>query len=116
MADPTGDIVIEPAPSGQQRGAWLRTALGHYQTAVGVAELALPDPFIGFLRWAELDNRPFFRALHWMALALWRLHRFDAAELVLLNMLCHNPTDNQGARALLPDVHARRRREDRGDG
>jgi hypothetical protein len=60
----------------------------------------------------KLDNRPFFRALHGIALALWRLHRFEAAELVLLNMLWLNPMDNQGARALLPDVRAGRRWDD----
>jgi hypothetical protein len=59
-----------------------------------------------------LDNRPFFGALHGMALALWRLQRFEAAELVLLNVLWLNPTDNQGARALLPDVRAGRRWDD----
>ena len=50
-----------------------------------------------------------------MALALWRLGRFEAAELVLRNMLWLNPADNQGARALPPDVQARRSWEDRDD-
>jgi hypothetical protein len=67
------------------------------------------------LVWAELDNRPFFRALHGMALALWRLRRFNEAEMVLLNMLWLNPTDNQGARMLLDDVRARRGWEDTDD-
>jgi len=115
MADPTSTVVVTPPPGQRQRQAWLRTALGHYQTAVGVAELALPDPFTGVLAWAELDNRPFLRALHGLALALWRLHRFDAAEQVLLNMLWLNPMDNQGARTLLPDVRARHRWEDSQD-
>jgi hypothetical protein len=43
-----------------------------------------------------------------MALVLWRLGRFDPAELVLLNMLWLNPMDNQGARALLAPVRERR--------
>jgi hypothetical protein len=43
---------------------------------VSVAELALPGPFGGFLAWGHLDNRPFLRALHGMALALWQLDRF----------------------------------------
>ncbi len=52
-------------PAGErQRRSWLRSALGHYQTAVGVADLTLPDPYGGFLTWGHLDNRPFFRALH----------------------------------------------------
>jgi hypothetical protein len=109
LADPGGDLVVTPPPDARQQRAWLRTALGHYQASVGIAELALPDPFTGFLVWAELDNRPFFRALHGMALALWRLGRFDPAEMVLLNMLWLNPMDNQGARMLLDDVRARRR-------
>jgi len=28
---PTGDVVLEPAPNGQQRQAWLRTALDQCQ-------------------------------------------------------------------------------------
>jgi len=104
MADSTGPVTVTPPPDHRQQQAWLRTALGHYQTAVGVAELALPDPFSGLLAWAELDNRPFFRALHGMAVVLWRLRRFGPAEQVLLNMLWLNPMDNQGARMLLGPV------------
>jgi hypothetical protein len=47
--------------------------------------------------------------MHGMALALWRLGRADVAEQVLLNMLWLNPMDNQGTRALLPDVRVWRR-------
>ncbi|MGH3519239.1 MAG: hypothetical protein ACRDQ7_17840 [Haloechinothrix sp.] len=107
--------MITPEPTGRQRQASLRTALGHYQVGVGIAELALPDPFTGVLVWSELDNRPFHRALHGLALALWRLGNFAAAELVLHNMLWLNPLDNQGARALLPAVQARISWEDAED-
>lgn len=103
MADGT---VEQPPPDKRQRKTWYRTALGHYYTAVGVAELALPEPFTGLLRWAGLDNRPFFRALHGTALALWRMQRYQHAEQVLLNMLWLNPDDNQGARDVLTDVRA----------
>ncbi len=112
MTDPHSAITISPPPSDHDRHSWLRTALGHYQTAIGVAELALPDPFTGFLRWADLDNRPFGRAQHGLALALWRLGRFDGAQTALLNMLWLSPMDNQGARMLLADVRAHRRWED----
>jgi hypothetical protein len=101
-----------PPPGDRQRRSWLRTALGHYQAGVGVAELALPDPFSGFLAWGHLDNRPFLRALHGMAVALWQLDRFDEAGQALLNMLWLNPMDNQGARDLLAPVRARARWED----
>lgn len=55
MADPTGPVTVTPPPDQRQRQAWLRTALGHYQTGVGVGELALPDPFTGVLVWSTLD-------------------------------------------------------------
>jgi tetratricopeptide (TPR) repeat protein len=113
LADPhTPQPPGAPPPGERQRRSWARTALGCYQTAVGVAELALPDPFGGFLTWSNLDNRPFFRALHGMALALWRLGRFDEAEQTLHNMLWLNPMDNQGARDLLAPVRARASWED----
>lgn len=101
-----------PWPDERQRRSWMRSALGHYQTAVSVAELVLPDPFAGILSWGHLDNRPFFRGLHGMALALWGLGRFGEAESVLLNMLWLNPMDNQGARELLANVRNRDRWED----
>ncbi len=50
LADHSSTLVVTPPPDQRQRRAWLRTALGHYQTAVGVAELALPvvwDPLNG---------------------------------------------------------------------
>ncbi len=104
--DRTPPLGVPPAGERQRR-SWLRAALGCYQTAVGVAELALPDPFDGFLAWGHLDNRPFLRALHGMALALWQLDRFEEAEQTLLNMLWLNPADNQGARELLAEVRPR---------
>jgi hypothetical protein len=70
LADPhTPQPPGAPPPGERQRRSWARTALGNYQTGVSVAELALPDPFGGFLAWNHLDNRPFFRAVHGMALA-----------------------------------------------
>lgn len=104
--DRTPPLGVPPA-GDRQRRSWLRTALGYYQSAVSVAELALPDPFGGFLAWGHLDNRPFLRSLHGLALALWQLDRFEEAERTLLNMLWLNPADNQGARELLAAVRAR---------
>ena len=60
----------------------------------------------------KLDNRPLHRALHGLALALWRLRDFPAAELVVHNMLWLNPADNQGASSLLPAITQRRAWED----
>lgn len=101
-----------PLDDERQRRSWLHTALGHYQAGVGIAELALPDPFTGFLRHGHLDNRPFGRAIFGAAVALWRLGRLDEAEQTLLNMLWLNPEDNAGARLLLPTVRDHVRWED----
>lgn len=58
------------------------------------------------LAWGLVDNRPFLRCLHGYALSLWRLARFPDAEQVLDRMLWLNPSDNQGARIILPEVQA----------
>jgi hypothetical protein len=113
MADGrSSELVVTPSLRTRQRQALVRNSLELYLSGVAVAELGLPDPFTGVLVWSELDNRPFLRALHGLALALWQLRRFDAAEAVLLNMLWLNPMDNQGARFVLPEVRAGLRRED----
>jgi hypothetical protein len=57
----------------------------------------------------------FLRALHGLAIWLWRLRLYRSAETTLLNMVWLNPDDNQGARFVLPDVRSRRRWEDRRD-
>jgi hypothetical protein len=111
LADPTSTLVVTPPPDQRQRRSWLRTALGHYQSAVGVAELALPDPFHGVLTWSDLDNRPLHRALHGLALTLWRLGRVDTAEQVVFNMLWLNPRDHRAAAALLAELRGGRRYE-----
>ncbi len=115
LASPGGELIVTPPPDARQQATWVRTALGHYQSGVAIAELAMPDPFTAVLRWAELDNRPFLRALHGLTLALWRLGRFEQAQTTLHNMLWLNPADNQGARLLLPDVANRHRWGDTDD-
>lgn len=113
LADPDGiKLELAELPSKLEQRARLRTALGHYQSAVGIAELALPAPYAGVLPWTELDNRPFLRALQGFAEVLWRLRRFTAAEQVLLNMLWLNPVDHQGVREFLGHVRARRAWDD----
>jgi hypothetical protein len=73
MSDPHGRrLTFQAPPTTRQRTAWLNTALDHYLAGVAVAELALPDAFTGVLRWSRLDNRPLLRALHGLAICLWR--------------------------------------------
>ncbi|MEY9842895.1 tetratricopeptide repeat protein [Streptacidiphilus sp. EB103A] len=84
--------------------AALSQALGYYQTGVAVAELSLPDAFDGVLRWGEMDNRPFHRALHGLGLTWWRLGDHARAAKVFRNSLWTNPDDNQGVRYLIKEV------------
>ncbi|MFB7865411.1 hypothetical protein [Streptomyces sp. NPDC056069] len=104
-----GDLISYVGPTAADRRRHLKEALAWYEAAVAVGEASLPMIFHGRLPWSELDNRPFLRAVRGLALTLWRLGRFNSAELVLVTLLYLNPTDNQGARELLPDVRAHRR-------
>ncbi|MBG0818418.1 hypothetical protein [Planomonospora sp. ID82291] len=90
----------------RRRSAALKEALGYYQTGVAVGELSLPTCFTGVLPWSLIQNRPFLRARHGLALALWRLGDFDNASTVLRTSLWINPADNQGLRDLLSPVEA----------
>jgi hypothetical protein len=109
MAEAADEMRSPDGPAIGERTVreWLQKALGFYQTGVAVAELALPDPFSGFLFRGHLDNRPFFRAIHGAAYCLWALGLFDEAEQILLNILWLTPGDDPGASDLLPVVRAR---------
>ncbi|MFE9424178.1 hypothetical protein ACFYNO_14565 [Kitasatospora sp. NPDC006697] len=104
-----GDLISYVGPTAADRRRHLKEALAWYEAAVAVGEASLPMIFHGRLPWSQMDNRPFLRAVHGLALTLWRLGRFNSAELVLVSLLYLNPTDNQGARELLADVRAHRR-------
>ena len=78
-------------------------------------ELSLGIDFKNVLRWGMIDNRPHLRCLHGYALCLWRLKRFDEAAAIFTRMLWMNPSDNQGARFNLHDVHASTPWEDRAE-
>jgi hypothetical protein len=43
--------------------------------------------------------------MHGFGLCLWRLGRFDEARCIFDRMLWLNPSDNQGVRFLIDDVH-----------
>jgi hypothetical protein len=86
-------------------------ALRHFGVGVRIGELSLPEGFEGVLRWACVDNRPFYRCLHGYGLCLWRLDRRDEAGRVFERMLWMNPSDNQGIRFLVPAVRAGQRWE-----
>ncbi|BDU77981.1 hypothetical protein METESE_29390 [Mesoterricola sediminis] len=83
-------------------------ALMHYQVGVAIGRLSLGSKFDGVLAWGCLGNRPYLRCLHGVGLCMWRLGCFDDAETVFDRLLWLNPSDNQGARFILPEVRARR--------
>jgi len=89
-------------------------AFRHYDIGRRIGELSLDPGFSGVLRWAMIDNRPYLRCLHGYGLCLWRLNRFDEAAAVFTRMLWISPSDNQGARFNLDEVHAGVPWEDRG--
>lgn len=80
-----------------------------------IGRLSLGPKFDGVLLWGYLGNRPYLRCLHGAGLCLWRLGFFKEAKDVYERMLWLNPSDNQGARFILPEVRARRSRQDFAD-
>jgi len=104
-----GNLMFDDNPKG---------ALAHYQTAVAIGEQALPGGFGGVLPWGWIDNRPFLRGLNGMSISLWRLRRFEEAEVAIDAQLWLSPSDNVGARFIRDDVRARQlwRRDPDDDG
>lgn len=83
-------------------------ALLHYHVGVAIGWLTLGSAFDGVLPWGFLDNRPYLRCLHGSGLCYWRLGFFPEAKRVFERLLWMNPSDNQGARFVLPAVRAKR--------
>jgi len=50
--------------------------------------------------WSDIDTRPFMRAMHNLALALWERGARDEAAALAERLLRLNPNDNQGVRFL----------------
>lgn len=90
-------------------------AVRHYKVGVSIGALSLTDDFDDLLPWDRTDNRPFLRCLHGLGLCLWRLGQGEEAAALFEQMLWLNPSDNQGARILLPQVCAGERWQDHDD-
>ena len=84
-----------------------KNAIRHYEVGLRIGELSLGTSFDGLLPWGCVDNRPFLRCMHGFGLCLWRLGRFEEAEHIFNRMLWLNPSDNQGVRFLIDDIHAK---------
>lgn len=80
-----------------------------YERGVAVAERSLPEGFGGVLPWGCVDNRPFLRALHGLALCRWRQRRWTDAEVLFAAEVWLDPTQPDHALACLKSVHARQR-------
>jgi len=93
-----GNLVFDQRP---------KEAIRHYEVGFRIGELSLGASFNGVLPWGWIDNRPFLRCMHGFGLCLWRLHRFEEARSIFDRMLWLNPSDNQGVRFLIDDVHAK---------
>lgn len=86
-------------------GDWPR-AKRHWEVGVRIGDWSLGENFDGVLSWALPNNRPFFRCLHGLGLATWRLGDPAAAKKIFERMIRLNPSDNQGVRALLAAIVA----------
>ncbi len=84
-------------------------ALEFYETGVSVAEASLPPGFGDVLPWAMIDNRPFLRCLHGLALCAWRQRRWDDAEEIFTARMWLDPSGWPDALACLQPVRARQR-------
>ena len=84
-------------------------AVEFYETGVAVAERSLPDGFDGVLPWGMIDNRPFLRCLHGLALCAWRQRRWDDAEAIFTARVWLDPSQPLDALACLQPVRARQR-------
>ena len=80
-----------------------------YKTGVAVAEASLPAGFGGVLPWGWIDNRPFLRCLHGLALCAWRQRRWDDAEAMFTARVWLDPSGALSDLACLEQVRARHR-------
>lgn len=87
----------------------VQTALAYYEEGVRIGDHSLAPYGEVFVPWGHVGNRPYLRCLHGLALCLWRLERWDDARAKLERLLWLSPSDNQGARFILPGVEARQR-------
>ncbi len=81
-------------------------AFALWQHAVELGLECLPEAVrtgSGTLPWLFLDNRPFLRAYHGLALEILEKGQFEQALESFLTLLIWNPNDNQGIRSLAID-------------
>ncbi|MDB3935689.1 hypothetical protein N9383_03090, partial [Granulosicoccus sp.] len=62
-------------------------ALQHFELGMRIGQLGINDSFDGLLPWFKLDNRPFLRCLNGYGLCLWRLEKWDEAQMTFQTLL-----------------------------
>jgi tetratricopeptide (TPR) repeat protein len=74
-----------------------------WEQAVHIGRKAFPKDFEtgkDCLEWGWLENRPFLRCLHGLALVRYEEGKIEEALMLFQELLSLNPNDNQGVRAL----------------
>ena len=82
-------------------------ALQHFELGVRIGQLSVNDSFDGLLPWFKLDNRPFLRCLNGYGLCLWRMERWEEAQMTFQTMLDLDSDDALDAGSSLQLVVAR---------
>lgn len=90
-----------------------KRALVAYDRGYSLGAAALPAGFDQFIEWSDLENRPFLRAAHGVALSRLQLDRREEAIPTLEKMLGWNPDDNQGIRFLIGSEYLRAGEEEK---
>jgi len=78
-----------------------------WNQAVRIGHKAFPqdfEPGRDRLEWALLENRPFLRCLHGLALTKYDAEEVEKALRLFQELLSLNPNDNQGVRAMAQNV------------
>ncbi len=76
-------------------------AAAAYERGTQIGDEAMPPRFRGRVDWAELDNRPYLRCLHGLALCRQKQGQLRDSVAIMKRMLRFNPRDNQGVRFLV---------------
>ena len=82
-------------------------ALASYGRGFSLCAKALPSEFKALIEWRHLENRPFLRTAHGLALCQLKLGRTEKGLSMLERMLVWNPGDNQGIRFIIGSEYLR---------
>ena len=88
-------------------------ALEAYERGYALGAAALPAGFEGRIAWKHLENRPFLRAAHGVALSQVRLGLREEGIATMEKMLGWNPDDHQGIRLVLGSEYLRAGEDER---